>query len=143
MEVAAKVLTVMGLAAIELWVAIPAGFAFNLDPATTALAAATGATLGAGMVAFLGERVRNGLMRTFSSKPLDEKPSRIRSIWNQYGTVGLGLTAPLLTGAPLGIAIGLSLGAPSRGLFIWTTIGVVLWTMVLTIVGALGVASVS
>jgi membrane protein DedA with SNARE-associated domain len=143
MEVAAKVLTVMGLAAIELWVAIPAGFAFNLDPVTTAFAAATGATLGAGIVAFLGERVRIWLMRTFSSKPSDEKPSRIRQIWDQYGVVGLGLAAPLLTGAPLGIAIGLSLGAPSRGLFLWTTIGIVLWTIVLTVVGALGMASVS
>ncbi|NUN70153.1 MAG: small multi-drug export protein [Bacteroidetes bacterium] len=140
MEEAAKILMVMGLAAIELWVAIPAGFAFSLDPVTTAIAAAAGAMLGAAAVVLLGDQLRSWLMRILVTKPVDGKPSRIRQIWDRYGIIGLGLLAPLLTGAPLGIAIGLSLGAPGRRLFIWTSFGIVFWSAALTLAGTMGLA---
>jgi membrane protein YqaA with SNARE-associated domain len=132
---------VMGLGAIELWVAIPAGFALQLHPVTTAIAAATGAVLGGAVVMFLGDQLRTWLLRVLGNKPDQGRQSRIRQIWNQYGVIGLGLLAPLLTGAPIGIALGISLGASGRIIFFWTSIGIVFWSIVFTLIGVLGLAS--
>lgn len=141
MEFIIKLLTVLGLGAIELWAAIPAGFALKLHPVTIGITAAIGAMLGGVVVMLLGERVRSWLMRRHSRKD-DKGQRRIHHIWHRYGVIGLGLLAPLLTGAPLGVALGLTIGAPSGRLLFWIGIGIVLWSAVLTLVGALGVAGI-
>lgn len=142
MEFIIKLLTVLGLGAIELWTAIPAGFALKLHPVTIGITAAIGAMLGGVVVILLGERVRSWLMRRYSRKDEKGEQSRIHQIWHRYGVIGLGLLAPLLTGAPLGVALGLTIGAPSGRLLFWIGIGIVLWSTVLTLVGALGVAGI-
>ena len=60
MELVIKLLTVLGLGALELWAAIPAGLALELHPIAVGIAAAAGAILGALAVALLGGRVRPG-----------------------------------------------------------------------------------
>lgn len=60
-----KLFTVVGLGAVELWAAIPAGFALRLHPVVTGIAAGGGATLGAFVVILLGERLRARLWRRF------------------------------------------------------------------------------
>ena len=54
--------------------------------------------------------------------------------------MGLGLLAPLLVGAPLGTALGLLPGAPVRRLLLWVSVGIVLWSALLTDAGTLGLA---
>jgi membrane protein YqaA with SNARE-associated domain len=142
MELTTKLLTVLGLAAIELWAAIPAGFALNLHPVTIGITAAIGAMLGGVLVMLLGERVRTWLMRRHDRIGEQGQKTRLQRIWHRYGVIGLGLLAPLLTGAPLGVVLGLTLGAPSGRLLFWIAIGIVLWSTVLTLIGALGLAGV-
>jgi len=67
-------------------------------------------------------------------------PRDAAAIWDRYGVVGLGLLAPLLVGAPLGTALGLLPGAPVRRLLLWVSVGIVLWSALLTAAGALGLA---
>jgi hypothetical protein len=141
MEVA-KLLTVLGLGALELWAAIPAGFALSLPAITTGVTAAAGAILGALVVLLLGERARSWLLRHRSGKNEKRPPGRIERIWHRYGVIGLGLLAPLLTGAPLGVALGLTLGAAPRRLFLWISVGIVLWSIALTLVAALGLVGI-
>ena len=50
------------------------------------------------------------------------------------------MLSPLITGAPLGAAIGISLGASSRRLIVWMSIGIVIWTGILTAISTLGFA---
>jgi hypothetical protein len=109
MEVA-KLLTVLGLGALELWAAIPAGLALKLSAVATGVAAAVGAILGALVVLFVGGRVRSWLTRHHSGKDEKRPHGRIYKIWQRHGVIGLGLLAPLLTGAPLGVVLGLTLG---------------------------------
>jgi len=142
MEFIIKLLTVLGLGAIELWAAIPAGFALKLHPVTIGITAAIGAMLGGVVVMLLGERVRSWQMQRLGRKDEKVQQSRIHKLWHRYGVIGLGLLAPLLTGAPLGVLLGLTLGAPSVRLLFWIGMGIVLWSTVLTLVGALGVASI-
>jgi len=116
-------LTVFFLGAIELWAAIPAGLALKLHPLATGIAAAIGAMVGALVVVLLGERVRTWLVQRRGGKEQKKGDGRIYRIWQCYGAAGLGLSAPLLTGAPLGVALGLMLGTPADRLLVSIGIG--------------------
>jgi len=59
-------------------------------------------------------------------------------IWNKYGVIGLGLLSPLLFGAPLGAAVGIALGAGKKPLILWMSIGILCWSVCLTLVGFTG-----
>ena len=138
MEIIVKFITVLALGIIELWAAIPAGTALNLHPLLNGLASGLGAILGAVLVILLGDRLRNWLLK--KRKKAQDHTSRMYKIWQKYGIIGLGLLSPLLTGAPLGAAIGISLGAPPKRLIFWMSIGIVGWTILLTTLSTLGFA---
>lgn len=130
----AKLITVAALAIFELWAAIPVGTALKLHPLFNGLASGLGAIIGVLLVVVIGDRLRNWLLR----KKEQKKKGRIYKIWEKYGVIGLGLLAPLITGAPLGAAIGVSLGAPPKRLFYWMSTGIVIWTIVLVVISTLG-----
>ncbi len=132
-----KILTVFALGIVELWAAIPAGLALQLHPVLTGGAAALGGITGAVIVSTLGERVRTWLLRGQSRGRSEGNTYRI---WLRYGVAGLGLLAPLLIGAPLGTALGITLGAPAGRLLFWICAGILLWSAVMTLAGALGLA---
>lgn len=138
MELIFKLLPVFLLAAVELWAAIPAGLALGLHPLLIGITVAGGAILCTFVVVFVGERVRNWLVHHHAGKEGKKQPGLIQRIWHRYGTIGLGLLAPLLIGAPLGAALGLALGAPTGRLTIWISLGIILWTTILTVIGTLG-----
>ncbi len=138
MDVLVAVLTVVALGAVELWAAVPAGFALGLHPVATAVAAAVGATVASVVVLVAGGRLRAKL--THGRSQADNPDSAIGRIWRRYGVIGLGLAAPLLVGAPAGTAIGVALGAPPDRLLRWMIIGIVAWSAILAVAGALGLA---
>lgn len=140
MTMIAKLLTVFGVAAVELWAAIPAGFALGLPPILIATASTLGAAFGALMVLVLGENVRNWILRLRGQASQAEEPGYLYRIWTRFGVIGLGLLAPLLVGAPLGTAIGIALGAPAKRLMLWIIVGIMVWAALLTTAGILGLA---
>jgi membrane protein YqaA with SNARE-associated domain len=142
MELVIQVLTVFGLGAVELWVAIPAGFAFQLHPVIVGFTAAIGAMLGVLAVIFLGERLRAWLIQRHGEKKEQGKSGIIHRIWHHYGIIGLGLLAPLLTGAPIGAALGLAFGVPASRVLFWISLGIIVWSIVLTLTGTLGVSGI-
>ena len=137
-----ELLTVVGMGAVELWAAIPAGFALGLHPAATGIAAAIGAMIGTLVVVMLGARLRTWLVGKHSGRHRDTDHGHIYRIWTRYGVVGLGLLAPLLTGAALGTALGMALGARTGRLLLWMSIGIILWSGGLTLAIALGLGSI-
>lgn len=138
MDVLIKFITVMGLGIIELWAAIPAGTALELHPLLNGIASALGAIIGAAVVIFFGDRLRQWLLKKKDKK--EKNKGRIYRIWEKYGVIGLGMLSPLLTGAPLGAAIGISLGASPKRLIIWIITGIVIWTVLLTAISTIGFA---
>ena len=141
MDILLKVLMVLGLAAVELWAAIPAGLALDLHPVLTGVVSAVGAILGVVIILIPGEGVRNWLLRRRGGGE-KRQHGRIYRIWIRYGVAGLGLLAPLLTGAPLGTALGIAFGAPASRLFLWMSVGIMAWSALLTVAGALGLAGI-
>lgn len=142
MELVIKLLTILAIGAVELLAAVPAGLAMQIHPVVTGVTASAGAILGALIIVLLGERARDLVMRFRGRKNKEEKNGRLHKIWSRYGIVGLGLLAPLLTGVPLAVALGVTFGAPTGRLVRWIALGVVLWSAVLTIGSVLGLASI-
>lgn len=137
MELVLKLLTILSLGVIALWAAIPAGLALQVHPIAVGITAAMGAMLGALVVVLLGERVRTWLAQRHGRKEEKRRQGLIYRIWQCYGVVGLGLLAPLLAGAPLAVALGLTLGVPAGRLLFWISLGIILWSVGLTLAGAL------
>jgi hypothetical protein len=137
-ELFIKFITVAGLGIIELWAAIPMGTALKLHPLLNGTASALGAVIGAVLVIVLGDRLRNWLLKRRGRGKEQEKKGQIYRIWDKYGVIGLGMLSPLLTGAPLGAAIGISLGASPGRLIFWMSFGILIWTIILTIISTLG-----
>jgi hypothetical protein len=137
-----KILSVFALAIVELWAAIPAGLALELHPLLIGVIVSAGAIFGTFLVIFLGKRLRTWLVTRYSARATNNKPGLIHRIWHRYGIVGLGLLAPLLTGAPLGAALGVASGAPAGRLMAWMSLGIILWTSILTMLASLGWAGI-
>lgn len=138
MDILVKFFIVAGLGVIELWVAIPAGTALKLPPLVNGIASALGSISAAIIIVFLGDHLRKWLLK---KREKDGKSKgKIYAVWEKYGVIGLGMLSPLITGAPLGAAIGVSLGAPPRRLITWMGIGIIIWTIILTAASTLGFA---
>lgn len=86
MELLVKLPTVFGLGAVELWVAIPAGFAMKLSPSVTAITAASGAILGSLIILNIGERIRNRLLKRITGE--DKRSKYMHRISARYGVIG-------------------------------------------------------
>lgn len=143
MAMVLKLLTVLGLGALELWAAIPAGLALRLHAVAVLLAAAIGQIAGVLVIVLVGQPVRTWLMRNRSNKEGKERHGRLLRIWERYGTAGLGFLSPLLVGAPIGTALGLALGASPGRLLVWMSVGALFWSSVWTSLAVLGVAGIS
>lgn len=138
MGILIKIITVVGMAIIELWAAIPAGIALDLHPLIIGAASALGAIIGALLAILFGDNLRKYLLK--HGKNEKKGKGRIYIIWDRYGVIGLGLLSPLITGALLGAGIGISLGADPKRLIVWLSIGIVIWATILTTIGTLGAA---
>lgn len=133
-------LAVFGLGMTGLWQGVPAGFALRLHPAVTGVTAAAGSFVATLIVVFLGDKLRERLLRRKNAPDGAPRERLIDRIWHRYGVVGLGLLGPGLTGAPLGAALGLSLRVPARKLLSWLALGIALWSLILTLAGIFGTA---
>ena len=133
-----KLLTVFGLGAVSLSTAILTGLALGLPPAIAGIMAAAGSLLGAWLVAFLGEGVRTRLLQWRGGKDKVKRQGSLSRLWSRYGVAGLGLLIPLLFNTPLGTALAITMGVPVRRLMLWLSFGIILWSIIVTTAGALG-----
>jgi membrane protein YqaA with SNARE-associated domain len=134
-----KLAVIFALGVAELWAAAPAGVAMGLDPILVCLVAAAGAVGGGTVIILLGERVKAWLEKRRKREKLEERRGLLFRVWMRYGVIGWGLLAPLLVGSPLGAAFGLVLGAPPRRLLPWLAAGSLLWSVVFSLLAAIGV----
>ena len=132
-------LTVFGLGALELWAAVPAGFAFKLNPFIVFILSSSGAVAIVAVIEIAGFRLRHIFFKESNESPKTGRKKKLYEIWDKYGIAGLGLLAPWITGAALGAAIGISLGAHPFKLFIWMVAGIIICGAALTVVAVLGI----
>ncbi|MFA5629468.1 MAG: small multi-drug export protein [Dehalococcoidales bacterium] len=137
--IAINFLLVAALAVLELWAAVPLGFVMGLHPLAISVATATGAIICVFIVIFAGKHLRSFLLKFYEQQDSDKKPGLVQRIWQKYGVIGLGLLSPFLTGVLFGAAIGVASGIPGKKLVFWMTIGIILWTAILVLLGVAGI----
>ncbi len=130
-------LTVFGLAVGEIWFAVPVGLALGLAPLVVWIITIAGSLSGVLVIALGGHRVRTRLTRGRRGW-VAARAGRTYSIWIRFGVPGWGLGSPLLVAPAMGTALGILLGAPRGRLLVWMSMGVILWTSILVLVGAVG-----
>jgi uncharacterized membrane protein len=133
--------TVALFGAVEFWLAIPAGFAFGLDPFVICLSTIGGGIVGVLAVLLPGERIGAWLAKRQKGKPESKNYKRASRIWKKYGLVGLAFFSLILPGALVGALIALALGAPKLKVFAWFSVSIIVWSVAVTLVGMLGLAA--
>ena len=133
-----QILGIFLLALGSLWMAALLGLALGVAPLPLMITLTVGYALSAIIITFLGAPIRDRLLRRMGI--CLNCDSRIGKITHRYGVIGLGLLAPVLTGAPLATVLGLTLSIPPRRLIVWMTAGAALWSAVLMIGALLGFA---
>jgi membrane protein YqaA with SNARE-associated domain len=135
-----KMLTVAALATFEIYAAIPAGFAFKLNPLVIFTASAIGGLVGVFVAAYLGDKIKTWLQKfrkTSSEKPKKE-PGFILKIWEKYGVIGLGLMGTMTVGAPISIGVGVGFNVPTNKMVFWCSLGVLIRCVLFTAIGHYG-----
>lgn len=132
------IIIIFAASMVELWMGIPLGFVLDVNPILIAITSALGAILSAFIVITIGDNLRNRLIKWKYKDEQELEKSRLYEIWNKYGVIGLGLLSPLIFGAPLGAAVGVALGAGKERLLIWMSIGILVWSIGLTLAGLMG-----
>jgi membrane protein YqaA with SNARE-associated domain len=135
-----KILTVIGLATFEIYAAIPAGFAFKLNPIAIFLYSVLGGLIGVFVAAYLGDIIKKWIS-TFRKNKVEKfakEPGFALKIWQKYGVVGLGLLGTMTVGAPISIGIGVGFNVPTNKMVFWCSLGVLLRCALFTAIGYFG-----
>jgi membrane protein YqaA with SNARE-associated domain len=135
-----KILTVIGLATFEIYAAIPAGFAFKLNPIAIFSYSVLGGLIGVFVAAYLGDIIKKWIS-TFRKNKVEKvakEPGFALKIWQKYGVIGLGLLGTMTVGAPISIGIGVGFNVPTNKMVFWCSLGVVLRCALFTSIGYFG-----
>lgn len=120
------------LAALDLWLALPAILAVDIAVSAGVFAAAVGSATGAIAATWASASFRSVVIDRLSRQPRIQ--SRIQRFMARYGTAGVGLLGPIILGSALSCVGAIALGAEPRRLAIYAAIGSVLWALVLALV---------
>ncbi len=130
-----KILTVVVLATFEIYAAVPTGFAFGLSPWVIFFSCVSGGIIGVFITAFLGKKIRAFFSKGKTSEPTSHKHPTLFKIWNKYGIIGLSFLGTMSVGAPISIAIGVSLNANIKIMILWCCVAVICRCFLFTFIG--------
>ena len=122
-----------------LWMAIPVGLAYGFSPWVIAITIILGSSSSTILIYFLGNKVRRYVSSKRTERYLGRSKSKMYRYLNKYGVIGLGLLLPGVFGPMLGMAIGITIVSATKRLLFWSLIGNVIWSILLSGIGALGI----
>ncbi|MGM0497356.1 MAG: hypothetical protein ACQESJ_05520 [Bacteroidota bacterium] len=120
-----------------LYKGVPVGFAIQASPYLTAACTAIGSLTAVFVIYFSGTSLKKWIINNFGKKKIEKRKSRFTSIMERYGVVGLGLIATGIIGPIITIILGLMLVQETKRLMIFLSIGIVLWSVALTIIASI------
>ena len=121
-------ISVFLLGFIEISLPLPIIIAMDGPMEPAFLVIAVSGTLGTLFFVYLSQPLRRWLVRRYG---LDSVVfTRTERFLVRYGSIGVGLLAPLILGHALTAVAGVALGAPANKLALWTIAGVWVWTIV-------------
>jgi len=119
-----------------IWKSIPLGFVLEADPFLIGLMTILGAWFGIFVIYILGSRVKKYIMQRMNKKGMQKKSNRVKNLFEKYGTIGLGMFGTLIIGPNATMAVGLVIVRSEKILLFWTSLGIVVWSVTLTLVAS-------
>ena len=153
-------LTVLVAAAVpwlEVLLVVPVGILAGLSPVVVVVVAAVGNVASLVPVVLGGDRLRawwRARRRARAASTADGegdaapagaapegsgRSARAQRVLDRYGLPGVALLGPLLTGIHVAALAALAAGAPKRPTLLWSTAGVVAWSLITGVATVLGV----
>lgn len=124
---------------LEIALVIPLGIVRGHSPFLVILIAFLGNIITVALLIVMFERVKEYFAKKGKGdKPKNKRQQRAARIWNKYGLPGLAMLGPILIGTHIAAFIGMSLGAEKKWTLIWSTISIVLWSLVFGIATMMG-----
>ena len=126
-----------------MWKAIPLGFLLKVPPSYIFIMTAFGSIIGVLILFFFGNKIRNYIINRNLEKGDSKKEKTAIKILDKYGLIGLGSFGTLIIEPPMTMILGLALVQKQKLFLYWTMAGIVVWSLVLTILGAFGIEAIS
>ncbi len=117
---------------IEIFFVVPIAVGLGMNPVAVAVLAFLGNVLPVFVILAARGRVGDWWSRRTGDGEPSRRTRRARRLFDRYGTPGLGLSAPMITGVHLGALVAVLLGARDRSVAVWMSLGVGVWTVVFT-----------
>jgi hypothetical protein len=122
-------LAIAALGLLDLWLAVPAAMTLKLQPGLAVLLIATTSSLGMVFAVYFSGGLRDRFAAGFGKESY--LVGRTAKYMEKYGTIGLGLLAPVVLGPVLTCICAIVLGAKQRQLAMSAGAGIVLWSFVI------------
>lgn len=114
----------------------PIGIIAGLSPVPTLLLSVTGNLLTVYLVILFIEKIKEWWSRR--KKTNEKKSARAKNVYEKYGLPGLTLLGPFIIGSHLSAFLSLLFGGTKSSVTKWMTISIAGWSLLLTILAALG-----
>lgn len=124
---------------LGIWKAVPLGILLNVHPVFIFSMSALGSIVGVLILFFFGNKIRDYILHKRAGNNKSSKKNRATKLFEQYGAAGLGFLGCLLFGPNMTIILGLLVVKSQKKLLYWTLTGIVVWSIVLTLLGVFSV----
>ena len=118
--------------------AVPMGFALQAPPLLIGVMTLMGGFTSVIFLFFFGYRFKEIIQRGMGRKGLDKKRRRGTELLEKYGVAGLGIFGTLLIGQVITVILGILVSDEKKRVLMWTLIGIILWSTVLSLAAAAG-----
>ena len=124
---------------LGVWKAIPVGLALQCHSVVIMSMTAGGALLSIVIIYFLERRIKEWILQRLNKGKSTRKKKKLNALFEKYGIVGMGLFGTLLLGPNMTMAMGMIIVKKEKSLLLWTAAGIIIWTVVLTLIGTYSV----
>jgi membrane protein DedA with SNARE-associated domain len=124
---------------LGVWKAIPVGLALQCNALTIILMTASGALVSIFIIFLMGRRIKQWILKRLSKGKSTKRKDRLMVLLDKYGIIGMGIFGTLILGPNMTMAMGLVIVTKEKTLLLWTAAGIIIWTVVLTMIGTYSV----
>jgi membrane protein YqaA with SNARE-associated domain len=123
---------------IGIWKGVPIGMMLNTSPLIVGFMTLTGSCTTTIILYLFGDWVKKFIEKRPGWAKMRKKQMKVERLMKKYGVIGLGMIGTITMGPSVTIITGLLLTRAKNKLLMWTIIGILLWTTVITTAAATG-----
>ncbi|MBL4716037.1 MAG: hypothetical protein JKX95_05330 [Bacteroidia bacterium] len=131
-----KIVILIGFSGVKFAMAFPYAFALSLSFIEIFFYTSLGGVLGVIFFSNFSEFIINTWVKLFPQKKkkrvITKKNKLVVKTWKKYGLPGIALLTPILLSIPIGTFIVVRYKEPKKRIYLFMTVAVVFWSLVLS-----------